>query len=373
MKTIVVIPAYHKMNALEKISLQQAVRVFRDETLCLAVPTSLDVSSYLTYGEFHVERFADRHFESVASYSNLLLTPAFYERFAAYDYLLIYQLDAFAFRDALPYFCGLGYDYFGAPWGRICTVNHRLSGNPVGNGGFSLRHIRHTIAVLQKYHDEIEHDWKPFTSYLGEDIFFSWAAMQAGSGYTTAPLNVAKTFALQLDIQHAFRDLNEETLPFGVHGWYRSDAAIWIPQIERCGYHVERSYPQIRWRTSRDVRRDAVHQWALERILKRGQSEHLQEIVRMLLPVGRKLYLRGNGLTGARTRLILRDLGIRIDGLLERGDPLPASSAFLLIASVQFEDEIAREFVQAGRVHERDFLTSREFEERFLLRCYERE
>jgi len=44
-----------------------------------------------------------------------MMSPAFYDAFKAFDYILIYQLDAFVFRDELEYFCSLGYDYIGAP------------------------------------------------------------------------------------------------------------------------------------------------------------------------------------------------------------------------------------------------------------------
>ena len=35
--------------------------------------------------------------------------------FLEYQYMLIYQLDAFVFEDKLDYFCELGYDYIGIP------------------------------------------------------------------------------------------------------------------------------------------------------------------------------------------------------------------------------------------------------------------
>lgn len=42
MKTIIVIPIFQAMNALEKISLQQAVRIFGEESICFVAPLSFD-------------------------------------------------------------------------------------------------------------------------------------------------------------------------------------------------------------------------------------------------------------------------------------------------------------------------------------------
>ena len=177
MKTVIVIPVYREMYEVERISLQQALCIFRaaNETLCLIAPVSMDVSSYLAYGDFLVERFPDAYFTGTVTYSRLLLTTSFYERFSAFDYLLIYQLDAFVFRDELTHFCALGYDYYGAPW-PLMLACHRVARNAVGNGGLSLRHVAHTIQLLHKYHEVIECDWWPsLTLAIGEDVFFCWA------------------------------------------------------------------------------------------------------------------------------------------------------------------------------------------------------
>ena len=90
-----------------------------------------------------------------------MLSFNFYESFLDYKYILIYQLDAFVFKDDLIFWCNKNYDYVGAPW--IASI----SNNPftlllnkissifdskekkerkkiffkVGNGGFSLRKV----------------------------------------------------------------------------------------------------------------------------------------------------------------------------------------------------------------------------------------
>lgn len=76
-----------------------------------------------------------------------MLDRSFYERFAEYKYMLIYQLDAWVFRDELDEWCSKGYDYIGAPWiEKDDRGDLQLTG--VGNGGFSLRRVQHFIDVL---------------------------------------------------------------------------------------------------------------------------------------------------------------------------------------------------------------------------------
>lgn len=63
--------------------------------------------------------------------------------------MLIYQLDAWVFRDELLDWCNKGYDYIGAPfyknWGSHDNGDELWS---VGNGGFSLRRIQYHIRLL---------------------------------------------------------------------------------------------------------------------------------------------------------------------------------------------------------------------------------
>lgn len=55
-----------------------------------------------------------------------MLSAEFYDRFAAYEYVLIYQLDAFVFADRLAEFCQMGYDYIGAPVRRLTPLWHAI-------------------------------------------------------------------------------------------------------------------------------------------------------------------------------------------------------------------------------------------------------
>jgi hypothetical protein len=370
MKTIIVIPVFQAMNSLEKISLKQAIRIFREEPICFVAPMSFDASEVSTYGNYKIERFDDGYFENTGTYSGLLLDARFYERFSAYDYLLVYQLDAFVFCDELPYFCSLGYDYFGAPW-PLTEIDRQTTGNPVGNGGLSLRHVRHTISLLRSCRKIIERDWLP--DQLGEDAFFGWAGMQSELGYKTAPLDVARRFSLECDVQHVFCRLSEETLPFGIHKWYQRDLQTWRPYIERRGYRIDPSDSHIRWTTSWDDRMDRMKTWAMrQRVAKRGNPQRMQTVLQSIFPMNRPLYLRGRGEVSNRIQSFLKRAQFQWAGVLDRGMIVPDADAFFLIASTRYENEIQEELMAMGRVPGRDFLTVREFEDRFLQKYYAR-
>ena len=81
-----------------------------------------------------------------------MLTRQFYEKFLNFDYILIYQTDAFIFVDKLDEWCTKGFSYVGAPWFKdftppYCTNELQF----VGNGGFSLRKVPHFIKVLNTF------------------------------------------------------------------------------------------------------------------------------------------------------------------------------------------------------------------------------
>jgi hypothetical protein len=71
----------------------------------------------------------------------------FYEVFRQYEYMLIYQLDCWVFRDELEMWCDKGYDYIGAPFFVKWFVDRGIY---VGNGGFSLRKISNIIEYLKR-------------------------------------------------------------------------------------------------------------------------------------------------------------------------------------------------------------------------------
>lgn len=139
-------------NALELISLRQCFKVLKDHPITFAVRHDLtDVSRYESIAkeagkaDVYFERF---EWDGFRGYSLLMLSPHFYKRFLAYEYILVYHLDAFVFEDRLREWCALGYDYVGTlifnkQWVFQSPPLMRLLGmqfpDTLGNGGFSLR------------------------------------------------------------------------------------------------------------------------------------------------------------------------------------------------------------------------------------------
>lgn len=151
-KCIVVIPVYQaQLCGFSLASFQQVLSVLGLHDIALVTYKDLDISKYKEVAEtydkyFSVEYFDKKFFESVAGYNRLCLSTQFYERFADYSYMLIYQLDAWVFSDELDIWCKKGYDYIGPPLFLKNTPPYIFDG--VGNGGFSLRRISHCLKVL---------------------------------------------------------------------------------------------------------------------------------------------------------------------------------------------------------------------------------
>ena len=231
----VVIPVYKaELNELEKISLTQCRKVLKNYPLVFVAPEGKNFS-YLEPNEILVQ-FSPQYFKSVKSYSQLLLLPLFYEPFLSFDYMLIYQLDAFVFYDALEEFCQLGYDYIGAPWPYHTWLGSRYPKTPrVGNGGFCLRNVK----ACHKLLSEAVH-WANFESICknsSEDGVFAFCGMSAGRNFKVAPLEVAKFFSMEYRPElHVKRFGN--ILPFGCHGWTKFSADFYVKLFAKFGYDL---------------------------------------------------------------------------------------------------------------------------------------
>ena len=100
---VVVIPIYKAtLTKYEEMSLNQCVKVLADYPLVVVKPVSLDINALLLrYSLLKVENFSNSCFADLRAYNKLVLEEDFYQRFANYQYMLIFQLDAYVFRDEL--------------------------------------------------------------------------------------------------------------------------------------------------------------------------------------------------------------------------------------------------------------------------------
>jgi hypothetical protein len=246
----VVIPVYRKdLSALELKSLQQVYTVLTGYPLTVIKPESLDLSGLS--GRFPLLKFKsfdDSYFNGISGYNKLMLSETFYAGFRHRKYILIYQLDAYVFRNELAFWCHKDYDYIGAPWlkkpiydfpvisgiMKLLFIYCKSRGiknkqelyNKIGNGGFSLRKVESHYNVVIKQREEIKFFLNQKHHLYNEDVF--WSAV---TGFNYPGAAEALSFAFDKYPSLCYKR-NKKQLPFGCHGWYkRKMKSFWKPVI----------------------------------------------------------------------------------------------------------------------------------------------
>ncbi|MBR0060867.1 MAG: hypothetical protein IJP68_05245 [Selenomonadaceae bacterium] len=235
-KAAVVIPIYkEELDDLEKISLAQVRKILKNYPMIFVAPEGKNFS-YLEPGEMLVQ-FHPQYFQSVKTYSQLLMQPFFYEPFLPFEYILLYQLDAFVFYDALEDFCRLGYDYIGAAWPRYSWPYQKVQGKTprVGNGGFCLRKVSACHKLLRKA--STRSDYNDALEKFTEDTFFAICGMLADTDFNIAPFEVANLFAMEWYPDRHVKKLRGE-LPFGCHNWAKFSADFYVELFAQLGYDL---------------------------------------------------------------------------------------------------------------------------------------
>lgn len=242
----VIIPIYKiNLTSDECISIERCKKILGEKyDIIWLAPESLNTKELEDkFGITRIERFDELYFQSISSYNKLMLLPDFYKRFLPYEYILIYQTDAYVFKDELDFWCKTGYDYIGAPWikkQKYNKANYKLYifirkwlakyfpiQNPyrlinlVGNGGFSLRKVESHYRVsasesplLKKY---VANSQKEI---YNEDIFWAIEAQKIYKNFSIPGYIEALKFAFDKSPADAYR-ANNQTLPFGCHGWQK--------------------------------------------------------------------------------------------------------------------------------------------------------
>ncbi len=243
-KTAVVIPIYKiDFSENERTSLRRVFEVLSGHKIIAAVPESLDtVQLSLSFPALEYRRFGDSNFKGIRAYNKMMLDSSFYKRFSDYEYILIYQLDAYVFYDRLQEWAERGYSYIGAPWiptrKKYCTFwgkiilpflrkfktsdRKRLRDTfyNVGNGGFSLRNVDDFIKITEKYKDKIADQLADNKPFYPEDL---WIFYETSTHEISRPgWKEALEFAFEQNPEESFR-LNKERLPFGCHAWYHKE------------------------------------------------------------------------------------------------------------------------------------------------------
>jgi hypothetical protein len=153
-KLCIVTPLYREtLTDAEWLSIRLGEKNLNSYDRFIIAPIRLKNSSIhnMLAQRFNWLWFDDVHYKDITSYNHLLLSYNFYEQFAAYTFMLIYQTDALIFNSNIEYWLDQNYSYIGAPWINNPQERTRTSQlfKGVGNGGFSLRKIPHIIRVLK--------------------------------------------------------------------------------------------------------------------------------------------------------------------------------------------------------------------------------
>lgn len=254
----VVVPLYReRITADERLSIRHLLHHLPGWPIVAVAPPGLRTPSWAR----EVRRFDAAYFDSVSSYSRLLLSASFYRAFADFSNILIYQLDSLVFSSDLQKWCQRGWHYIGAPWLRLPSSRRLYL---VGNGGFSLRSIdahlevltagapsalgllefllaemasegewsrrsRRLIRSLRVVREACRGSrWYASQYSLNEDRFWSERARLFWRGFRIAPLEEALAFSMEQAPPLAFA-LNGYRLPFGCHGWARYGRDFWAP------------------------------------------------------------------------------------------------------------------------------------------------
>jgi hypothetical protein len=172
---VIIIPVYkNKLNENEDMSLKQCLRILGIHHIIFFCAHKFDCSYYYSICDligipFEKRTFNSKYFRSKKDYNNLCLTKKFYKKFCDFDYILIYQLDAWVFSDYLDYWCSQNYDFIGAPFPADLNAREEdVLFTVVGNGGFSLRKINSMINLFDHKYYRIKRWTQLIEAYQGK-------------------------------------------------------------------------------------------------------------------------------------------------------------------------------------------------------------
>lgn len=258
MAVVVPLSASPDLTADERLTLDQLDRVLGGYDRFFLAPAG----HRATRQGYSVVQLPGRYFGSAQAHARLMLSRRLYERFRAYEFILLHHLDALTLRDELGQWCDAGYDYIGAPWLR-CPERPEEGFAGVGNGGFSLRRVSSFLKVLRSWAYTVapadyRERWRrrfggrslpvrlanaprlalkylPLFNGVGgfvagyplnEDRFWSEEARRYYPALRIAPPEVALRFAFEKAPRYSSQLLGGR-LPFGCHGWTTNDRAFW--------------------------------------------------------------------------------------------------------------------------------------------------
>lgn len=365
-KNVVIgIPVYKiNLSKNEEISLRQVERILSKYEKVFIAPESLGSIYAEKYKYLSVKTFPDKYFDDIAGYNKLLLSEDFYQCFIEYKYLLIYQLDAFVFKDELSDFCAMDYDYIGAPWTYATKPPDCKS--YVGNGGLSLRNVKNTISLLKKT-KEINELWD-----RNEDVFFALCGADDIHGFKVAPTYIAKKFSLEENFQSHYK---KEKLPFGCHGWFKFDDKVITEILYQYGY-IKYNEKYETCYNIRKNRESKIIEYLYKRCLRsENDKKWIKPILKEMFHKTAKFAIFGAANDGYNCYQFLKNENINVecffdnsllkqgalvDGILIRGVELNwiiNRNIIILIASRNYEESIMSQLRKIGLINRQDYMS----------------
>jgi len=260
------------VHALHKLSDYEFVLLHKHSISSAELLDRLGKSACSRNRKIHCIEVADECLASIDSYNQMLMQAWFYRLFKAWDYLLIFQLDAWILESNLQVWLQKEYSYIGAPWTGHLGQDTPDSG--VGNGGLSLRKVRDMLAIFE---DQTRQQTVPvfrwgylawrMTLFRRYYLFPVWqwpllflkrlmlfARMSLGWHNTLAyfiEIGIQEDHILGVYVPHVFpwfklplmqeaaafaietnprltRDFYAIERPFGCHAWEKFDRDFWI-------------------------------------------------------------------------------------------------------------------------------------------------
>lgn len=376
-QAVVVVPVYtEQINQFEQISLLQVFSILGEDYNIVAVAPRGLKADYLN--RFPKIQFFDAsYFRSIKGYSELLTSVEFYSRFEEYEYILIYQLDAFVFSNRLQEFCEKGYSYIGA------VVGNALWGhfsNHVGNGGFSLRKVDSFLGILKRRQYYVEQIEKNFSSEIyeyimkNEDQFWAYCAQVDGATFTVPDMEYASEFSIEANINNSF-DTLKKGLPFGCHRWYKANFEIWWPIISDYGYKMDANSILLMTHYGTEYIRAAF---------RADYQGNLSDEMKNNMPLERRrpISIWGAGVCGEHCYMVLKDCGYVIKEILDKrlvenvwdtghetiypDKESVINNLPIIISTYKYKNDVIRELVDMGLEKDKDFYCWTEVETKWL-------
>jgi Protein of unknown function (DUF5672) len=253
--TVVIPIRLEELPELEKVSLEQTLRILNKYTITFMTQQGLNTAWYQEFcrGKATV-KFEEFKWNGFNEFGELMTSANFYGRFRAYEYMLICHTDAFVFRDELEKWCNAGYDYIASLIYNTFWEGDSLPISPLlgfsrpayyGNGGFALKRVEAFYRITSRFKLYLDFfHWLRRIRNRGflDDIFVAQLFPNLSPKFNVAPKSLAQQFGAAYEFWDEkdlpFTNKDHNTLPFGMHGFIKYHPEFWIPVIRECGYAV---------------------------------------------------------------------------------------------------------------------------------------